>query len=264
MYWKDLLFNQLLAAERIGVVSDFDGTLSQIVDDRDQAEILPENRDLLVELQQALPLVAVVSGRSVQDLYTRMKLPGIVYIGNHGLERWVDGHVELAPMARPYRPALETIMQILELAPGMEVDDKGASISIHYRNAENPEQIRYRYQSQLQALVNEHGLELSSGRMVFELRPPVAIDKGTALEILAEEYELDGVIYLGDDTTDIDAFKAARRLREAGTCYALSLGIESLEMPPGIADHSDALVSGPPDVAIFFSWLLEVIARKAS
>ncbi len=264
MHWKDLFFNQLLATERLGVISDFDGTLSPIVDNRDQAEPLPENRDMLIELQKTLPLVGVISGRSVQDLYSRLELPGIVYVGNHGLERLVDGQIELAPEAKPFRGALETIVDTFELAPGMEFDDKGASISIHYRNANDPDTIKADYSDELQSLAEEYGLELFSGRMVFELRPPVPINKGSALEGLVEEYKLDGVIYLGDDTTDIDAFKAARRLREAGKSYALSLGIESPEMPPGIADYSDALVSGPPDVAIFFGWLLDVIARKAS
>jgi trehalose 6-phosphate phosphatase len=107
-----------------------------------------------------------------------------------------------------------------------------------------------------------HGLAFFQGRMVFELRPPVQIDKGTTLLRLVMEHQLEAVVFLGDDTTDAHALAMTRELREKHVCYALGLGVESDAMPDSVLASADLMVSGVADVEAFLDWLLN--ARRAS
>jgi trehalose 6-phosphate phosphatase len=113
-------------------------------------------------------------------------------------------------------------------------------------------------------LAAQHGLRFSQGKMVYELKPPIDVNKGTAFRDLVTHFKLDGALFLGDDTTDVDAMQAAQTMRAAQTCYALSIGVESAEMPPEVRDHADLLASDPFDVEAFLGWLLEFISRSAS
>jgi len=264
--WRSVaatLLAPLQTLPRAGLLTDMDGTLSPIVDDPAAATITPTSRALLATLAERLAVVAVVSGRAAADVQARVGLAGLVYIGNHGLERWSGGAVQLAPEAARYRPALEAALAALPPAPpGVQIEDKGATLAIHYRRAADPTAAAAALRPALAALAAGHGLRLSEGRMVFELRPPVAIDKGTALRTLIGERRLDAAVYLGDDTTDADALRAARRLRQAGTCYAVGLGVLSASTPPAVLETADALLAGVPDVEAFLAWLAEV--RQAS
>ena len=98
--------------------------------------------------------------------------------------------------------------------------------------------------------------------MVFEIRPPLELNKGTAFRALVDEFNLDAAIYLGDDTTDVDAIRAAQALRQAGTCYAFGLGVDSLETPLVVREASDFLAEGVEGVESFLDWVR--IARSAS
>ena len=114
----------------------------------------------------------------------------------------------------------------------------------------------------MQGIAKKHGLFLTQGRMVFEFRPPVEIDKGTAFEELVRTHQLDAAFYLGDDTTDVAVFIAARRLRESNQCLAYGLGVESRGTPQVVLTEADYLVQEVAGVESFLSWLLE--ARIAS
>jgi trehalose 6-phosphate phosphatase len=267
MYWRDAthsMLRPLLEKAHVGLISDMDGTLSPIVPDPDQAQLTPRNRELLRALQAELALVAVVSGRSVTDLRKRVGLPGVVYVGNHGLERWADGEVVITPEAAAHRPALERVLEEMRtrLLPGMLLEDKGATLSIHYRQTADPDTVAAQWEPIVREIATHHGLKAFQGRMVFELRPPINTDKGTALHHLITDYALDAAVYLGDDTTDVDALRQARHLREQRLCYAVGLGVESDDAPPVVREAADLLLAGISDVEAFLTWLLR--ARKAS
>ena len=269
MNWQDAtetLLKPLNNAQRLGVISDMDGTLSHIVSQPDQAAVTPRNRDLLHALHSQLALVAVVSGRAVIDVQARVGLPELVYVGNHGLERWVDNQVELTPEALQHRPAVEAALRdVREVAiDGMFVEDKGATFSIHYRNTANPLAIGEQYSPVMAEIAQRHGLRYFQGRMVFELRPPIEVDKGSALQALIESYTLDAAVFLGDDTTDVDALKMARKLREQGTCYAIGVGVASADMPSAVQDSADVMVSGVSGVESFLEWLLNAASASSS
>ena len=262
MHWREalpILTDLAVQPGRLGLVTDVDGTISPIVDQPDAAQVTPRNRELLSRLESSLPLVAVISGRSAEDVHARLD-----YIGNHGLERWVDGQVQIRPEASRYRPALEKAQADIQalLQPGMLLEDKGATLSLHYRQAKQPDQVAIELQPKLQQLANSHGLWLTEGRRVFEFRPPLKIDKGTAFRGLVRDYRLETALYLGDDTTDIAALQAARNLRTDGSCRAYGLGVKSDGTPETVLANADFLIYGLPEVESFLAWLLK--ARMTS
>lgn len=258
------ILQSLIKKSRLGLISDMDGTLSPIVPNPGEAQITPRNRELLQALQAHLTLVAIVSGRAVTDVRERVGLPGVVYVGNHGLERWVEDHVEPVPEASAYRPAIEAALDTLreQKLVGMLVEDKTVTISVHYRQTQNPEAVAQSFRPIAQQVAAENGLDLFQGRMIFELRPPIHINKGSAFRRLVQDYALEGAVYLGDDTTDIDALLMARQMRRESTCYGLALGVESEGTPDAVGKSADLSVSGVEGVESFLAWLLK--ACKAS
>jgi len=266
MYWEDAKPELLEAVDRphLGLISDVDGTLSPIVDVPDEARVTPRNLELLAALQAKLTLTAVVSGRAAEDVYQRISLPGLTYIGNHGMERWQDGRVTVSPAAAAYREKLIAAAEEIEpiLVTNMRFEDKGATLSVHYRQTEEPEKVASKLAPLMQAIANKHGLHLTQGRMVFEFRPPVEIDKGTAFQELVEAYGLEAAFYLGDDTTDVAVFTTARRLRASGQFLAYGLGVESQGTPQAVLTEADYLIQEVAGVESFLAWLSK--ARMAS
>ena len=269
MHWQTAtttLLQSLTSHDRLGLVTDVDGTISQIVDQPDAAQITPRSRDLLRALHGQLALVAVVSGRGVADVRRMVGLPELAYIGNHGLEWWRDGQVSVAPNAQAFRPALEAAIHALHAhtVPGMIVEDKIATISVHYRQTADPTATAAALAPVLEQIAAEQQLSLFQGRMIFELRPPVDTNKGSAFRQLVEQHDLGAAIYIGDDTTDVDALRMARELRDTAQCYALGLGVESEHMPAAVREHADLLIAGVHDVEAFLAWLLSAASASST
>jgi trehalose 6-phosphate phosphatase len=267
MHWQSAisdLLEPLKTHPRAGVITDMDGTISPIIDEPDLARVTPNNRHFLQNLQPCMALIAVVSGRAVADVRRRVDLPGLIYVGNHGLEQWADDKVVLSLDAAPYRPHLEAAIVEMNraLQSGMSIEDKGATLTLHYRQTPNPSAAADAIRPIIQAIAENHALQLFEGRMIFELRPPVQINKGTAFRQLIQAYRLTAALYLGDDTTDVDALRMARQLRQSSICHAVGIGVQSPDMPGAVADNADLLASGVSDVETLFDWLWN--ARKAS
>jgi trehalose 6-phosphate phosphatase len=266
MKWENAKnkLQEAIAKPRLGLIADVDGTLSPIVDVPDEARVTPRNLELLAALQAQLTLTAVISGRSAEDVHQRVGLPGLVFIGNHGMEEWRDGKVMVSPAAAGYRENLSAVVPEIKriLVEGMRLEDKGATLSVHYRQTNNPQQVGKDLMPLMKNVAEHHGLHLTQGRMVFEFRPPVKINKGTAFEGLVKSYRLEAAFYLGDDTTDVAVFITARRLREASQCLAYGLGIESQGTPRSVLTEADYLVQEVSGVESYLSWLSK--ARTAS
>jgi trehalose 6-phosphate phosphatase len=267
MNWRksvDPTFFKVILEPQLGLITDVDGTLSPIVEDPDKAQVTSQNKKLLNELQQSLPLVAVVSGRAAPDVHDKVGVPGVVYVGNHGLERCVNGDVVVQPEVTQYRPDLKAAMEELEphMDTGIHLEDKKVTLSVHYRRAVNPQEAETMLSQIVERVADDHNLRFFKGRMVFELRPPIDADKGSAFHHLVSEYNLKAALYLGDDTTDVAALRRARQLRERGECDAWGIGVESPGMPQELGDYADFLIAGVPAVESFLDWLLR--SRKAS
>jgi len=266
MNWEDARDKLLEAIHKplLGLVTDVDGTISPIVDVPDEARVTPRNLELLAKLQAQLTLTAVISGRALEDVHQRIGLPGLVYVGNHGMESWQGGEVHVSPVAAAYRDNLSAAEPEIKqlMVEGMRFEDKGATLSVHYRQTRDPERVAKELTPSMQEIAEKHGLHLTQGRMVYEFRPPVKIDKGTAFEELVKTHQLEAAFYLGDDTTDVAVFVAARQLREAGQCLAYGLGVQSQGTPQVVLTEADFLVQEVAGVASFLDWLSN--ARMAS
>jgi len=193
---------------------DFDGTLAPIVDRPEDAAALPEAHDAL-RLLAARPDVrlAVISGRGLADVRGRFELEGADYAGNHGMEIEGPGLSEVHPEARAARPRLESaaaaVRPLVEEVPGALLEDKGLTLSVHYRMAAPEAGARLR-EGGRRAVEPLEGLRLTEGKMVLEIRPRVEWHKGRAVRFLLERIrprEGCPILYLGDDTTDEDAFR---------------------------------------------------------
>ncbi|TVR21550.1 MAG: trehalose-phosphatase [Anaerolineaceae bacterium] len=261
MHWEALKTQTAFTqTARLGVITDVDGTISPIVDVPDAAQVSQTARQHLTRLAAALPLVGVISGRGAADVRERVGVAGAVYVGNHGMERWRDGAVEIPPDVRAYRPNLEAAIARIESAlvgiEGAWVEDKGATLSVHYRQAEDHDAVQARLHPVMAQIETAHDLRTFAGRMIYEVRPPIDTNKGSAFAALVREYDLTAAVYIGDDTTDIDALKSAAALRQSGVCYAVGVGVESAETPPAVIENADYTAQGIPDVEAFLGWLV--------
>lgn len=269
-HWQDAtdtLLAPLLTADRLGIITDFDGTLSEIVTDPAAATIAPASKAALAALVPRLALLAVVSGRGALAIHRMTGIEAAVYVGNHGMERWVDGAVVTPPEVATYRPKLEGVLASLapHMEGGMYIEDKGATASVHYRRTDDPAATAARLRPVLEHITKLHDIALHSGKMVYELRPPIRRDKGTAFRALVDEFALTAAVFLGDDVTDAAALQAAAALRAAGSVYAVGVGVRHPDdTPQAVLDHSDVFADGVGDVSAFFGWLLNALSASST
>ena len=256
-----LLAPFLESPARAGVVTDFDGTLAPIVDDPGQARPVPGVVDLLHRLARRYGRVAVVSGRPVAFLAERLDLAAhagegeagaggegeggtgaLVVSGLYGLERAVGATVDQHPEARPWEPAVEEAAAAAEReAPaGVRVERKGLSVVVHVREAPHHEAWARGW---AEARAAATGLAMHPARLSYELRPPLAVDKGTVVAGLVEG--LGAACFLGADVGDLPAFDALDRLAQATGAATLRIGVRSPEAPPELLDRADYQVDGP-------------------
>lgn len=194
---------------------DYDGTLTPIVRHPDEANLSESMRSVLARLGQQCPL-AIISGRDLADVRRRVGVAGIWYAGSHGFDiQGPDGAHSAHQRGTEYLPDLDAaendLRDALQSVPGALVERKRFSIAVHYRN------VAAAAHDSVERLIEEvharHArLRLSGGKKIHELRPGIPWDKGKALEWLLRRQGLVGddvvPLYIGDDTTDEDAFSA--------------------------------------------------------
>ncbi|MBI2694258.1 trehalose-phosphatase [Mycobacterium nebraskense] len=194
---------------------DYDGTLSPIVADPGAATLVDGAAEAL-ELVAAVCPVAVLSGRDLADIRTRVDTPGLWYAGSHGFElTGPDGTYHQNEAAAAFVPVLEQaaaeLRDCLAQIPGVRVEHKRFAVAVHYREVA-PEYIG-EIVSATHTLAQRDGLRVTNGRMVVELRPDIDWDKGTTLAWIRDRIDAAGSllpIYIGDDLTDEDAFDAVQ------------------------------------------------------
>ena len=236
-----------------------DGTIAPITDTPEETVVSPRSRSALSALVPRLALVAVLTGRAAATARDMVDVGGAVYRGNHGLETWRDGRLEVREEAQQHTEAIHTIAERLRLAldtPGLLVEDKGVSASFHYRLSPEPELARAAILEALASSPEAGRMVVTEGKLVVELRPPVRVDKGTSLRELAEEHGLRGVVCLGDDTTDVDAFVALHALTAEGTCDGLAIGVLGDNTPEAVLREADLVARGVEEVEEILEWLV--------
>jgi trehalose 6-phosphate phosphatase len=239
----------VLAHAPAGLMLDIDGTISPIAPTPGAAVVPEPIKALLRRLAERLPLVAAVSGRAAADALRMVGVAEMVYVGNHGFEMYRHGRVEPLPEAARFQGTIAEVLRIARAElplPGLLFEDKGLTASVHYRLAEDPETAGARAGAVLERLTAEHGLRLTPGRMVWEIRPPLQANKGTAVRWLVGAYGLDGAIFCGDDRTDVDAFRELGALRAERGLATLNVGVMAAETPSDVRMGADLLVDGVP------------------
>lgn len=207
-----------LAGRPLVVMLDVDGTLAPIVSRPEEAAVPPETRAAVAVLAtRPHTTIALVSGRAAGDARRMVAVSNVWVIGNHGAEIVdPDGEEAVDPQVAPYEQAMaqarETLRGLLAPVQGALVEDKRWTLSVHYRLVDP--KVVGRVQSTVSGVARDLGLRVHEGKMVHEVRPPVRVDKGTAVFALAGRLGglADGasLLFAGDDRTDEDAFRVLR------------------------------------------------------
>jgi trehalose 6-phosphate phosphatase len=241
------------------VLVDFDGSISAIVDDPGAARVLPPARDALGRLVGVVSTVAVVSGRPVGFLARAIDIPGLVLVGQYGLERMIDGRAVVDSRAEPYLDAVASAADEVEHElPDLHVERKaGIAVTVHWRTAPVREQEAVEAADRI---ARHHGLAVYPTKMARELRPPVPADKGTAVEALVEG--IANACFAGDDRGDLDAFAALARLASEGRLeHAVRIAVGSAEAPPELVAQAELVVDGPAGLVSVLEELADAVRR---
>jgi trehalose 6-phosphate phosphatase len=246
------------------LLSDVDGTISRMAPSPDLAVVTPRSRELLEALSHLI-LVAVVSGRDTPDLLRMLQLPDIVYISLHGLAWWIAGAEDLAPEAQDYRDyTLEAASELAHVkrVDGLVMEVKSVGLALHYRGARNPRSARAQILRAIESSAAARRFTVREGIKVVELRPPVGINKGIAVRRLVDRFRLRGLVYLGDDLTDLDAFDEVRRLRQSNAVAGFSLGVRHAEAPDAVVDLADFVLEDIEGVEWFLGEALSHFSKR--
>jgi trehalose 6-phosphate phosphatase len=221
------------APERSAILLDVDGTLAPVVARPELSEVPPEAKAELRRLVSKYLLVACVSGRSSVDAARLVGVDGIRIVGNHGLE--------LDPRSAELAEAVRRFVSALDIPDGIRLEDKGLSVTLHYREAPDRERAEH-WLTEVAAAALQEGLDPRGGRMVLEIRPAVAADKGTAVRALIAESGATRALYAGDDVTDLDAFAALEHSELEST---VRVAVASSEGPNELMEQADLVVESP-------------------
>jgi trehalose 6-phosphate phosphatase len=250
VHFEQLLEPLRARPEATVVVCDIDGTLAPIVARPEDASVPARGREVLRALAERFALVACLSGRRATIAREIVGIEELTYVGNHGLEvlepgaeaAHPDPRLEQAPQR--VRAFVEAALTDDLRALGVRAEDKEAIWALHYRGAPDEDAAAAALEGVARA-AEAAGLQPHWGRLVLEIRPPVAADKGTAIAALTRRPGIALALFGGDDTTDLDAFRALRALRADGRLEAaVCVGIRSPEGPEAIVTEADVAVEG--------------------
>jgi trehalose 6-phosphate phosphatase len=244
------------------VALDFDGVLSPIVPDPTAAVIHPDGPATLAALLPHVAGVAVVTGRParqalelgrLEEVADRAGAPGraaeLHVLGQYGNERWSAHTREVVSPPPPDGLAglVEELPDLLAAgdAAGAFVEDKGLAVAIHTRRLSDPGEAFDRLLPLLTDAAERHDLDVEPGRLVVEIRGR-GMHKGQALRTIADELEVAGVLYAGDDLGDVAAFREVSRLRERGTAGLLVCS--GSDEQRALVELADVVVDGPAGV----------------
>jgi trehalose 6-phosphate phosphatase len=227
----DLLARLADDPARAALFLDVDGVLAPIVPRPGDARVPDETRTELRRLNEGYGLVACISGRAGADAERIVGVPGLVYVGNHGLE--LDGE------AAGWR---ERLQQFLADVSWPATENKQLTASFHYRGSEDEGRARAALED-VKARAEERGFVARYGRKVLEVLPPLDVHKGTAVRQLLAERNLSRALYAGDDTTDLDAFEALEELE-----LGIRVAVASTEGPSELRERADLVVETPAEL----------------
>jgi trehalose 6-phosphate phosphatase len=244
------------------VLLDIDGTLAPIVRHAADAHVPEATRTLLIEIARRYRLVGCVSGRRASTARQIVAIGTIAYIGNHGGEmlrpRATKPEIdpELAAWTARVRAFAERALTPEAQRMRVRSEDKNAIAAFHWRGAPDEATAAAAVHA-IADLAQQEGFAVHWGRKVLEVRPPVAIDKGVGIARLLRGTPLTSALYVGDDATDVDAFRGLRRLVDSGGLdTAVCAAVSSDEAPEELAHEADLTVNGTAGVRELLEALL--------
>jgi trehalose 6-phosphate phosphatase len=269
---------------RLLIVSDFDGTLAEGSRDPAAAAIVPLARRALrrmagIELRRPMRLaVAILTGRAAADVAARVRVGGISYLGDHGLQigtfpRGRPAEVIVATIAAGHEASLEPAAILADRVPvllgspsWLFVERKGPSVAFHVRQAEDRAAARSAVEAAIEMVDRElpaHELAHYRGRLVVDLRPRSAGGKREALERLMADVRPTGVIAFGDDVSDADAFAVLRFARDAGAIDGLAIGVTGPHgVPDEVREAADLVLATPFEAARMLAGIARALERE--
>jgi len=221
----DVLARLAAEPQRAALFFDIDGVLAPIVERPEDAAVPPDTRRELRRLAGRYALVACVTGRPSESARAIVGVPGLTYVGEHGLE--------LDPEARAWAARIHAFGRE---AGWTDLEEKPLSVAFHYRRAADEDAAR----SELERIATaglEQGFRTRWGRKVLEVLPPVETSKGTAVRELLEQTGLRRALYAGDDTTDLDGFAALDGLETV-----VRVAVVTAEGPSELETQADVVV----------------------
>jgi trehalose-phosphatase len=257
---------------RLLLASDFDGTLARFGLDPWAAEIIPAAQRALRRMAAAPDIhIALISGRTVEDLVARARIGGISYHGDHGAE-WATlrrgGRLAALRVERePADPRVFAMAERLKVEVPRHVnetwlvlEDKGPALTFHFRAAPDHAAARERVVAAVEAVDRERLLWRVGGQRAHELRPVGATTKAVTLSRLIQAHRPTTTLMLGDDRHDASAFGALREARESGRTRGLAIAVAGhADVTAEVAPHADLVLTGPEDVAVFLGLVADAI-----
>jgi trehalose 6-phosphate phosphatase len=240
------------------IFTDIDGTISEIVPRPHEAEVDQEMRGILLEIQKRYKLLAFITGRSVENARNMVDIEDALYIGNHGMEYLKGNQVIIDPEAAHYQSQIRNIEEVLKNKlnmNGLILENKRISLAVHYRLIKEQEKAKATILKIINTLNLSPDLAVFPGRKIIEIKPTTGRNKGTIIREMVKKYGIKQLIYLGDDTTDQDAFKIIRELNK-NSFTGISIVVLSEETPQKVIEDADYSVGNIKELEDFFNWLL--------
>ena len=230
---------EVLASVPAALITDIDGTISAIVSRPEEAVVTDDVRRSLEALSSRLAMVAVVTAREEAVARRMVGVDSLTYVGNYALDgsaRSGDGPVSFGPLLLAIRPMLDEL-------PCVTIEEKGIGVSFHYRNCEEDD-ARERLLAALTPLATAAGMHAIEGKQVVELVPAGLPDKGAAIAQLIESHSITGIVYLGDDLSDIPVFEEISRRRLEEDLPGIGIAVVDGETPQAVRDAADLEIAG--------------------
>jgi len=235
---------------RAAVFCDIDGTLAPIVRRAEDAHVREEVSLLLGRLGRRYACVACISGRSAAEARRLVGVGSIAYAGSHGAELLEPGatSARLVPAFKSWEKRVRKFAKEHDTRDlrtlRIRIEDKGPIVAFHWRGVADEDAART-FLEGLGQEADAGGLAIHWGRKVLEVRPPVPVDKGQAVQDFVKRSSPRAALFGGDDATDLDGFNALDSLVAEGALdTAVRVGVRSEEGPPEIVERADLVVDG--------------------
>ena len=237
------------------LITDVDGTLSHIVSNPQDAVVSIEIKESLRRLLPRLDLMAVVTGRENEVARRMVGVEGLTYVGSYAVD-----HATVQPDTTDIRAAREEVLPFLPSFPCVTLELKDVSFALHYRNCEDPADVRARLIEFVEPIALHNGAKIMEDKQVLEFVPGSLPDKASSFAKLVDENGMRAAIFVGDDLADAAIFREIRRRREQGF-VGLGIGVVDDETPLAVHESADVTVEGVDAVLTFLVALADLVTE---